>query len=408
MKRRGIARAIRPAALLMLAAAVTGAPAGAAPAPAAPKPPPTLRAIGHSCFLLTTPAGTRVVIDPYRSEEWPGLKLPALEADLVLVTHPHWDHDASSAVRGSPRVLAGPGSHEFKDVRVRGLAGRHAVTGGEAIRFANTVYVIETGGVRLCHPGDNGPLADTPGLAEAIGPVDVLLLAIDAERRVLDYEAAAAWIHALSPRLVIPMHHRVPGVTFEQVTGLGTVDEWLSGQPGFSRLPGDTLALGPDPEHPESWPEPGARAVRVLTLPGERARSGVPARAGRAEAIEAKRRAEIAVAGGDTATALDQFQKAASIDPSDAETLQKIGFLHMAARRADLAADFLTRAARAAGMTDTRVAATSWLGAGMALDLLGRREEARAAYQAVLDLGVNDENQADQARSYLSHPYQED
>jgi L-ascorbate metabolism protein UlaG (beta-lactamase superfamily)/Flp pilus assembly protein TadD len=388
----------------LVAAVACAAVARAAEAPSRP----TLRAIGHSCFLLTTPAGARVVIDPFTSEEWPGMRLPALEADLVLVTHPHWDHDASAAVKGSPRVIAGPGVHTYKDVRVRGIAGRHAVTGGEAIRFANTVYVIEAAGVSLCHPGDNGPLAGTPGLAEAIGRPDVLLLAIDAERRVLDYEAAAAWIESLAPRVVIPMHYRVPGVTFEQVTGLGTVDAWLSGQPGFVRLGEDTMALGPDPARPEIWPAPGARAVRVLTLPGERVIAAGPARAGRAEAMEAKRRAEIAVAGGDAATALEQFQKAAEIDPSDAETLQKIGFLHMAARRPDLAADFLARAARAAGMSDTRTAATSWLGAGMALDLLGRRQEAQAAYRAVIDLGMNEENQVDQARTYLAHPYQED
>jgi L-ascorbate metabolism protein UlaG (beta-lactamase superfamily) len=397
-----VARALLAAALA--AGALHGVPLRAAPALPGPV---TLRAIGHSCFLLTSPAGVRVVIDPFTTDDWPGMRLPPLEADLVLVTHPHWDHDAASAVRGSPRVVRGPGSFEMKDVRVTGLEGRHAVTGGAQIGFANTVYVIETGGIRLCHPGDNGPLEESPALAGAIGAVDALLLAIDSERRVLSYDAAAAWMKALAPRLVIPMHYRVPGVTFEQVTGLGTIDEWLTGQPGYRRLEGDTIELGPGPD-PDAWPVPGSLAVRVPRLPGERRTNEKPAMAGRAEAVEAKRRAEIAVAGGDTATAIDQFQKAALLDPSDAEVLHKIGFLQMAVKRPDLAADFLTRAARTAGMSDVRLSSLSWLGAGMALDLLGRRDEARAAYQAVVDLGVNDENQADQARAYLQEPYQED
>ena len=53
----------------------------------------TLQYVGHSCFVITT-SGSRLVIDPYASGEWPGLTLPYLHADRVLVTNPHWDHNA--------------------------------------------------------------------------------------------------------------------------------------------------------------------------------------------------------------------------------------------------------------------------------------------------------------------------
>ncbi|HKY34099.1 MAG TPA: MBL fold metallo-hydrolase [Candidatus Polarisedimenticolia bacterium] len=391
-------------ALLMLAATLPGGSVSARAAPAAARPA-TLRALGHSAFLITTPAGRRLLIDPYTSDEWPGLRFPRVEADRVLISHPHWDHSGWKGVQGSPKVTRGPASLREKDHRVIGLAGRHARPGGAEIGFANTVYVVETGGVRICHPGDNGPLPDSPGLAEAIGVVDVLLLPIDSERRVLGYDEARAWVEALSPRIVIPMHYRLPGLAFEQVTGLGTIEEWLSGQPGHRRLQTDLVEL--DPSDP-GWPPRGAARVLVLTLPGERVAGPVEASPGRAEALEALRKAEIAVAGGDLAGGLELFTRAAALDPDNAEVLQKIGFLHLGARRPDRAAEFLLRAARQAGLRDTATASLSWLGAGMAFDLMGNRTEAAAAYRAVIGMGVNDEQQVEQARRYLEHPYEED
>ncbi len=403
--RRAVAAALLAVASAWLCAPSTASPRGAAEETGGPV---KLRYIGHSCFLITTPEGVRLVVDPFTSEEWPGMRLPPLEADHVLVTHPHWDHAAYASVRGSPRVTSSAGIFAEKDFGVRGITGRHAEVGGAQIGYLNTVFVIRTGGIRICHLGDNGPPADSPALAEAIGKVDVLLIPIDSERRVLDYQQARAWIEALGPRLVIPMHYRAHGVTFDNVPGLGTPDEWLSGQPGYRRVPGDTLVLDASSTDPEAWPAVGAAAVRVLTLPGQRLGRETAGVAGRAVALEAKRQADVALSGGDTTTALGHLQQAVSLDPSDADALQKIGFLHLHARRPDLAADFLSRSARAAGMGDVKVASLSWLGAGMAFDLMGRREDARAAYQAVIGLGVNDENQVDQAKTYLESPYQED
>ena len=44
----------------------------------------------------------------------------------------------------------------------------------------------------------------------------------------------------------------------------------------------------------------------------------------------------------------------------------------------------------------------------MALDLLGRRQEAIAAYKKVIELGVNEDHQVDEARGHLESPYTED
>ena len=41
--------------------------------------------IGHASFVVESPAGVRVVIDPFNSNRWLGYRYPeSVEADLVL------------------------------------------------------------------------------------------------------------------------------------------------------------------------------------------------------------------------------------------------------------------------------------------------------------------------------------
>ena len=238
------------------------------------------------------------------------------------------------------------------------------------------------------------------------------MLPVDAEHRVLTDEDAKRWIEALAPRLVIPMHYLLPGLSHPSVAGIGTIYEWLARQPDVVRVKGDSLIL-----HAGQLPAPGAASVRVFTLRGERVPDpsapvsgtrGTPAGAEAAEAEEATRRAVAAAAAGDSATALEQFTRAAALDPNDALVLGQIGFLHMEAKRPERALEFFKRAADLAGARDLKAASIAWLGAGMAQDLLGRREDALAAYRKVLEIGLNDENQIDQARRLLESPYTAD
>jgi len=388
-----------PALLIVLALA--------AAAPAEPPPAATLRWFGHSCFLITTPRGALILIDPYSSDEWPGLKLPYVHADLVLITHAHWDHSAWRLVKGDPKVRRETGEAAFQDARVLGIAGRHAPIGAESIRHRNIIFVVETGGVRLCHLGDNGPPSDPAGpgadaLKGAIGAVDILLLPVDAERRVLTYEAAREWVDLLRPRIVIPMHYRIPGVSLERIQGIGTVDEWLSTQQRVRRLPGDTLQLGR-----EGLPSAEASQVLVLTLPGQRAPEPGVAAPGMAAAAEALSAAQLAAAGGDLASALEQYTRAAQLDPADPVAPMQMGWIYMGQSRPDRAAESFEKAVAGAGQADRESASMAWLGLGMARDLLGRRDAALEAYKQVIALGLNAETQMDQARRYLETPYTE-
>jgi L-ascorbate metabolism protein UlaG (beta-lactamase superfamily) len=216
----------------------------------------TLEYIAHASFVVTGPDGARVLIDPYASRVWLGYDFPeGVTADAVVVTHPHYDHDAG-AFRGAQfpwpdtPLLEEPGDYTVGGMRVLGVEGRHADPYGKEFGQINTIFVIEAGGLRIAHLGDNGPLTDT--IIRQMGAIDVLMIPGDALYHILSPDATRAAIDALDPKLVIPMHYRIGALETEAASpsDLGDLEPWLEGRgrvlrPGTNRY---TLAAGDLPD----------------------------------------------------------------------------------------------------------------------------------------------------------------
>ena len=64
--------------------------------------------LGHSCFRLRTKNGV-IITDPYDPQI--GFKIPKVEAEVVTVSHSHFDHNRPDLVEGSPKVLKWPGEY---------------------------------------------------------------------------------------------------------------------------------------------------------------------------------------------------------------------------------------------------------------------------------------------------------
>jgi L-ascorbate metabolism protein UlaG (beta-lactamase superfamily) len=139
-----------------------------------------------------------------------------------------WDSDVP--------VVDEPGTHQFGDFVVTAVEGKHADPYGKEFGQRNTLMVVEAAGLRIVHIGDNGPL--TPGQIEDLGRVDVLMIPADDIDHILSKEATADIIDALDPRIVIPMHYRLPDLESEadSPSDLGEIDGWLLGRDGVRRL----------------------------------------------------------------------------------------------------------------------------------------------------------------------------
>jgi len=165
---------------------------------------------GQSCFQITATHNkgeqVSILIDPFSEEI--GLRVPKFEADILLVSHDHHDHNNVKAVSGNPFIIDGPGEYEIKNVFIEGISSWHDNSQGKE-RGENTIYTIEVEDLKLCHLGDFGQKELTKEQLEKIGQVDILMIPIGGIYTISDREALKV-MSQLEPKIIIPMHYQIP------------------------------------------------------------------------------------------------------------------------------------------------------------------------------------------------------
>ena len=152
--------------------------------------------IGHSCFKIEKD-GYVIVIDPYEDGAIPGLDNVREEADLVLCSHEHFDHNARDNV-----TLREGKENPFKITRIETY---HDEVKGTK-RGKNTIFVLEAGTLKLAHLGDLGCELNREEL-DLLRGLDCLLVPVGGYYTI-DAEEAKKLIAEVSPWVVIPMHYR--------------------------------------------------------------------------------------------------------------------------------------------------------------------------------------------------------
>jgi L-ascorbate metabolism protein UlaG (beta-lactamase superfamily) len=172
---------------------------------------PVLFYQGHSSFRLTSDEGAVLFIDPFAGE---GYKTPA---DLVLITHEHYDHNAINLVTLKPQGVV--------------IRSRDALTNGvyhcfdefgfhiQAVPAYNAHhprsecvgYVISVDGVIVYHAGDTDFIPEMKDL-KSLG-IDYALLPIDGTFTMTPEDASKAAL-AIAPKHMIPMHMK-PGLLWD-------------------------------------------------------------------------------------------------------------------------------------------------------------------------------------------------
>jgi L-ascorbate metabolism protein UlaG (beta-lactamase superfamily) len=100
----------------------------------------------------------------------------------------------------------------------------------------NCLIVVETGGLRILHWGDNRH--DPPEhVWSRLGRIDIALLPLDGSQHVMSYAMTASIIERLRPKVVVPHHYYIWDVT-QRASTLLPADAWVEAQPRARRLSG--------------------------------------------------------------------------------------------------------------------------------------------------------------------------
>ena len=185
--------------------------------------------LGQASFLITSDSGTRIITDPYTTGGALNYGEIKESADIVTVSHDHFDHNNVAGVGGNPEVVRGAGTVEVKGTKFNGTATYHDDTGGSQ-RGNNLIFCFEVDGIRVCHLGDLGHPLSQQQVAE-IGKVDILLIPVGGNYTI-DARVATEVYGKLAPKVVIPMHYRNERCSNFPVSG---VDDFLRGKAGVSR-----------------------------------------------------------------------------------------------------------------------------------------------------------------------------
>lgn len=206
-----------------------------------------LKWYGHAAFLLES--SLRIITDPYEPMGLGGAigygPIPD-EADIVLVSHDHADHNHVQGLKGRPEVVRTPGVHVVRGVRVEGIPTFHDDAGGRK-RGSNLIFLLELEGMRVCHLGDLGHLPSREVMDRLRG-VDLLMLPVGGTYTIGPQEASHLW-EEITPRLTVPMHYRTERCGLP----LASVEEFLQGKPRVERLEASELTVTPQsPSMPPS------------------------------------------------------------------------------------------------------------------------------------------------------------
>jgi L-ascorbate metabolism protein UlaG (beta-lactamase superfamily) len=179
--------------------------------------------LGHASFQILD-KNLVVYIDPFKISE--GLA----GADLILVTHEHFDHlsieDMRKVMKNGTTIIAPEDCadkfndflEKYEDVDLQLMAVGDAIdvegVNVEAVSAYNTNkdfhtqnknwvgYVITIGGRRIYHAGDTDLIPEMGKLGE----VDIALLPVSG-KYVMTAEEAAEAVEIIDPKVVVPMHY---------------------------------------------------------------------------------------------------------------------------------------------------------------------------------------------------------
>ncbi len=191
--------------------------------------------LGHASFEIKD--DVTIITDPHGGTV--GIPFPERKADIVLVSHSHYDHATGIekiVKKGVSVILMSfKGEKTVKGVKIKGYRTYHDEVKGMK-RGENTAYKFELDNISFLHLGD---LGEIPSIE--FGDVDVLFVPVGGVY-TLDAEGAKKVVDKIKPKIVIPMHYKVKGLSID-INGVEPFLKFYSNVERVDRLNIDKKSL---------------------------------------------------------------------------------------------------------------------------------------------------------------------
>ncbi|MBW2065229.1 MAG: MBL fold metallo-hydrolase [Deltaproteobacteria bacterium] len=168
--------------------------------------------LGHDAFRIDWEKV--IYFDPYQIS-------PGPKADLILISHEHFDHcspedvekirkqgtvivtekDSAKKLKGDVRVMKPGDSMDVEGIRVTGVPSYNRNKDFHPKKNGWLGFIVELQGVKVYHAGDTDFIPEMKSLE-----VDIALIPVSGTYVMTADEAVKA-VEAIKPRLAIPMHY---------------------------------------------------------------------------------------------------------------------------------------------------------------------------------------------------------
>ncbi|MDA1337985.1 MAG: MBL fold metallo-hydrolase [bacterium] len=210
----------------------------------------TIEYLGQSSFKISN-GETKIIIDPFEPKAT-NLKWSMQEADTVLVSHNHADHNYIAGVKGFEKaklssgkvgdkqfLVYGSGEYEVNGVQIMGLSSFHDNKKG-AERGENTIFIIHIEDFVIAHLGDIGHDL-TEAQYEEVSNANILMIPVGGFYTI-DHDIAEKIVANVEPNIIIPMHYKAER-TDEIGKNLDEVDKFLTSVSAEDIINDDKLKL---------------------------------------------------------------------------------------------------------------------------------------------------------------------
>ena len=186
--------------------------------------------LAHAAFLIEGD-GLRIITDPYTPATM-GFAEITTPADIVIrSSSDDLAHCNAAMIRGNPTVITatevGPEGQAARGVRFSAIQTQESLI-YKSEPSDNAMYRFALDGIQVAHLGDVGNRLTEAQLA-ALAGVDVLL-ALAGGKPTIELNDLMDAIDAIQPRVVIPMHYKLPGASFNMLPVTDLASRWPADQ----------------------------------------------------------------------------------------------------------------------------------------------------------------------------------